>query len=143
MSPALAGGFFTAETPGKPENPLLSFSVLYASKGLPWWLSDKESTSNAGDTGDVDSILELENSSGGGHGTPLPYSCLENPMDRGAWWATVHGVTKSRTRLKQCSVHAGSVCCAGIRGKLHGEHAFACLQLPGTLLCTLDTSSWC
>ena len=33
------------------------------------------------------------------NGTPLQYSCLENPMDRGAWWATVHGVTKSRTRL--------------------------------------------
>ena len=36
---------------------------------------------------------------GGGHGTPLHYSCLENPMDGGAWWAAVHGVTKSRTRL--------------------------------------------
>ena len=38
-----------------------------------------------------------------GNGNPLQYSCLENPMDRGAWWATVHGVTKSRTRLKQFS----------------------------------------
>ena len=38
-------------------------------------------------------------SPGGGHGTLLQYSCLENPMDRGAWWATVHGVTKSQTRL--------------------------------------------
>ena len=37
---------------------------------------------------------------GEGNGTPLQYSCLENPMDRGAWWATVHGVTKSRTRLR-------------------------------------------
>ena len=36
---------------------------------------------------------------GGGHGHPLQYSCLENPMDRGAWWATIHGVTKSGTRL--------------------------------------------
>ena len=36
---------------------------------------------------------------GEGNGTPLQYSCLENPMDGGAWWATVHGVTKSRTRL--------------------------------------------
>ena len=35
-----------------------------------------------------------------GHGNPLQYSCLENPMDRGAWWATVYGVTKSQTRLK-------------------------------------------
>ena len=38
-------------------------------------------------------------SSGEGNGNPLQYSCLENPMDRGAWWATVHGVAKSRTRL--------------------------------------------
>ena len=37
--------------------------------------------------------------SGEGNGTPLQYSCLENPMDRGAWWATVHGVAKSQTRL--------------------------------------------
>ena len=36
---------------------------------------------------------------GEGNGTPLQYSCLENPMDRGAWWAAVHGVAKSRTRL--------------------------------------------
>ena len=39
---------------------------------------------------------------------PLQYSCLENPMDRGAWWAMVHRVTKSRTRLKQLSMHAGA-----------------------------------
>ena len=38
-------------------------------------------------------------SSGEGNGNPLQYSCLENPMDRGAWWATVHGVSKSWTRL--------------------------------------------
>ena len=39
-------------------------------------------------------------------GIPLQYSCLENPMDRGAWWATVHRVTTSQTRLKQLSMHA-------------------------------------
>ena len=43
---------------------------------------------------------------GGGHGNPLYYSCLENPMDRGAWQATVHRVTKSWTRLKQLSTHS-------------------------------------
>ena len=43
--------------------------------------------------------LGKEDSPGGGHGNPLQYSSLENPMDRGAWWATVHGVAKSRTRL--------------------------------------------
>ena len=40
-----------------------------------------------------------EDSPGRGHGNPLQYSCLENPMDGGAWWATVHGVAKSQTRL--------------------------------------------
>ena len=43
--------------------------------------------------------LGQEDSPGEGNGNPLQYSCLENPMDRGAWWATVHGVAKSRTRL--------------------------------------------
>ena len=43
--------------------------------------------------------LDWEHSPGEGNGNPLQYSCLENPMDRGAWWATVHGVAKSRTRL--------------------------------------------
>ena len=47
----------------------------------------------------------LGRSPGGGHGNPLWYSCLENPMDRGAWWATVHGDKKSQTRLKQHSMH--------------------------------------
>ena len=46
------------------------------------------------------SIPRLGRSPGGGNGTPLQYSCLEKPMDRGAWWAAVHGVRKSRTRLK-------------------------------------------
>ena len=54
----------------------------------------KESTFNAGDTG---SILGLGRSPGGGHGHPLHCSYLENPMDRGTWWATVHRVSKSWT----------------------------------------------
>ena len=43
---------------------------------------------------------------GEGNGNPLRYSCLENPVDRGAWWAAVHGVAQSWTRLKQPSMHA-------------------------------------
>ena len=50
---------------------------------------------NAGDAEDKGSIPGLERSSGVGNGNPLQYSCLENSMDRGAWWATVHGVTKN------------------------------------------------
>ena len=52
---------------------------------------------NAGDIRDMGSIPGLARSPGGGHGNPLYYSCLENSMDRGAWWATVHWVIKSCT----------------------------------------------
>ena len=55
---------------------------------------------------DTSSVLGLGRSPGGGNGNPLQYSCLENPMDRGAWWATVHRVTLSRTSLKQLSMAA-------------------------------------
>ena len=62
----------------------------------------KESTCNVRDTGDRGSIPGSGRSSGAGHGNPLQYSCLENPMDRGAWWATVYGAAKSHTQL---SIH--------------------------------------
>ena len=62
----------------------------------------KNLLSNAGDAGDMGSILGSERSPGGGNDNPLQYSCLGNPMDRGAWWATVHGVTKSQTQLNEC-----------------------------------------
>ena len=64
-------------------------------------LVEKYLPANAGDIKDVSSIPGSERSLGGGNGNPLQYSCLENPMDRGAWQATVHRVTKSWTRLKQ------------------------------------------
>ena len=66
----------------------------------------KNPPANAGDIRDVGSICGLGRSPGGGLGNPLQYSCLENPMDRGAWQATVHRVAKSRTRLKQLGVYA-------------------------------------
>ena len=59
------------------------------------------------DARDGSSVSELGRSPEGGNGSPLQYSCLENPMDRGAWRATVHRVTKSQARLKQISTHAG------------------------------------
>ena len=60
----------------------------------------KNLPANAGDIRDVGSIPRLGRSPGVGNGNPLQYSCLENPIDRGAWQATVHGVTKSATQLK-------------------------------------------
>ena len=59
----------------------------------------KESTCNAGDSGDAGLIPGSGRSPGGGHGNPPQHSCLENPMDRGAWRATVHGVSRVRHDL--------------------------------------------
>ena len=61
--------------------------------------ADKESSCNAGDTGDVGLIPGWGRSSGEGNGNPLQYSCLENSMDRRAWQATVYRVTNDQTRL--------------------------------------------
>ena len=55
---------------------------------------------NSGDVKDAGSIPGSERASGEGNGNTLQCSCLENPMDRGAWWATVHGVAKSQTQMK-------------------------------------------
>ena len=63
------------------------------SLGFPGGLDGKESACNAGDPG---LISGLGRSSGEGYGNPLQYSCLENPMDKGAWQGTVHGVGKSQ-----------------------------------------------
>ena len=68
------------------------FHVVLMVKKLP---------ANTGDIREVGSVPGLGKSSGGGHGNPLQYSCLENPMNRGAWWAQVHRVTESWTRLMQ------------------------------------------
>ena len=64
---------------------------------FPGGSQSKESAFSVGDPG---SVPGLGRSRGEGHGNPLQYSCLENPMDRRAWWATVPGVTKSQTRLR-------------------------------------------
>ena len=76
----------------------------------PLALVVKNPPANAGNIRDVGSIPELERSPGERHGNSLWYTCLENPVDRGAWWAVVYRVTKSQTRLKQLSMHAGAHC---------------------------------
>ena len=81
------------------------FSLPRAPLGLPQGHSSKESICNAGGAVDTGSIPGLGRSPGGGNGNPLQYSCLENPMDSGAWHATVQGVTKSWTGLKHLSMH--------------------------------------
>ena len=79
------------------------FQDRYHFQGLRRGLSGRDPPTNAGDTGDVGLIHGSGRSPGEGSDNPLQYACLENPMDRGAWWATVPGVTKSWTRL---SMHA-------------------------------------
>ena len=107
----LQGGSSSASTPlrnwaglifgaGHP----LHWRAFTSTPGLPWGLSSKESARNAGDTGDKGSIPGSGRSAAGGYGNAFRYSCLENPMGRGAWRATVHGVAKSRTRLKRLSM---------------------------------------
>ena len=81
-----------------------SFSLgVPVCSGLSQWLSSKESACNAGIPGDRGLIPASGRSPGGGNGNPLQCSWLENPMDREAWWATVHGVAKSWIRARKCA----------------------------------------
>ena len=79
-------------------NFLLSAGIMHwlPLQSFPGGSDGKESACNAGDPG---LIPRWRRSPGEGNGSPLQYSRLENPMNGGAWWATVHGITKNRTRL--------------------------------------------
>jgi len=80
-----------------------SFFAMMSYVGLPPWLSGKGSSCNAGATGDVGLIPGTRKYPGGGHGNPRQDTCLESPMDKEAWQATVHRVAQSSTELKQLS----------------------------------------
>ena len=73
---------------------------ILTTKGFPDGASVRKPPANAGDVRDMRSISGLGRCPGGKHGNPLQYSCLENPMDRGAWRDTVHGISKNQTRRK-------------------------------------------
>ena len=77
-----------------PSSPL--DSDIFNSLGFPGGSVVKDPPANAGDIRDAGSIPGSGRSPGGRNGNPLQYSCLKNPKDGGAWWATVHGVTKSQ-----------------------------------------------
>ena len=90
---------------------LSNYQVSYIHIHTYIWVSQvaivvKNPPAKAGDTRDPSTIPWSGRSPGGGHGYPLQYSCLENPIDRGAWQATVNGVTQSRTQLKTRSTQA-------------------------------------
>ena len=100
-----------------------SCEELLITFGVPWWLSSEESTCNAGDVG---LIPGSRRSPEGGHGNPLQYSCWENPMDRGARWAAVHGVTESDTT----------------QATEHTQHTWSPLLLQSVLVRCSVTGSW-
>ena len=96
----------------------------------------KNLPASAGDT-DTGSIHGREDSPGGRHGNPLLYSCLENPMDRGVGQATIHRAAKSRTRLKQFSMHKNYKnlgLSPGLKTSPGGGHGnppqYSCLENP-------------
>ena len=91
-SPALQADTLPSEPPRKPQ----FYAYLLNCTGIPMWVSGVESTCHAGDLG---SISGWGRSPGGGNDNPLQYSCLGNPMDGGAWWATVQRVAESQTWL--------------------------------------------
>ena len=116
VSPALAGGFLTTGPPGKSCFSVYVTELSGQSHGCKGalkstrpslsiqFMSLHEVKASACNAGDLGSIPGLGRSPGEGNGNPLQYSCLENPMDGGAWWATVHGVAKSWTRLSESLV---------------------------------------
>ena len=69
----------------------------------------KNTLANAGEIRDTGSIPGLERFPGRGHGNPLQYSCLENCVDIGSWWATAHEVTKSRTQRNLACMHTSEI----------------------------------
>ena len=99
--------------------------------GFPRW-----HTGPPANTGDAGSIPGLGRSPGGGHGNPLQCSSLENPMDRAAWWAPVHGVAKSRPATAERLSAPAHLFCAGS----HVESC--CIQLSGLAYFWRATASW-
>ena len=72
--------------------------------------TSKNSPANTGDLRDMGLIPRLGRSPAGEHSNPLQYSCLENPREKGAWWATVHGIENSQTLLQRLSMQAYTQC---------------------------------
>ena len=81
--------------------------MLHAFRGFPGGSVVKNSQANSGNAGLIPGSGRFH---GEGNGNPLQYSCLFNPMDRGTWWATVHGVAKNWTLLSDLNFHLSLIC---------------------------------
>ena len=111
------------------------------------WFSSKEFTCKAADTGETGSIPVLGRSPGEGNGSLPQYSCWENPMDRGAWWAIVHRVTESQTGLKWLSMleHLYLSVCLSVYLSIYLLLLMACrmlVPLPGVEPGPLAVKVW-
>ena len=113
-------------------NPIILFGLWSNTQKFLVVLVVKNLPANAGDIRDTDSAPGSGRSPGGGHGSPLQYSCLENPMERGAWWATVHVVAKSWIQLKLLSTQA---CTHKIYHLNHFQKYSSVVLSTSTLLC--------
>ena len=111
-------------------------------KGPTWQCKRHRDMGSILDIRDVGLILGSGRSPGGGHGNPLQYSCLQNPMDRGTWQATFHSVTKSRTWLKQFSMDTHNRWEANGLRRLNDTHAY-CLSFdpPRSRPCNKSSSA--
>ena len=106
LMPVYAVEFRTAPDEQEPLQRCSIDAAVYISlSALPGFLGGSDSQESACSAGDSDSISGSERSPGEGNDYLLQYSCLENSMDRGTWWATVHGVTKSQTRLSDSNYY--------------------------------------
>ena len=106
---------FQSQRRAMPKNVQTTIQLPSFHIGLPWCLSGKESACTAGDVG---SIPGSQRSPGGGHGNPLQYSWLENPLDRGAWRDAVHRVAQSRTQLKRLNSRSSKVMVIVLQARL-------------------------
>ena len=109
---------------------------LYGKWGLPWWISGKESACNEGVAKDIGTIPGSGRFPWGEHGHPLRYSCLENPIDRGAWRAIVHRVAKSRTWLTDFTLygkHLYYICSIYIKWKWKSLSCTQLFAIPWTI----------
>ena len=129
-------------------SPFQGFSGGPVVKNLP---------ANAGAAADADSILGLGRFPWRRNQQPIPFSCLENPTDRGAWWATVHGVTKCLTQLNGLSMHASQAEVDSVGSFQHPPPHFpnkrqynwgmklsfgwVCFILPAQTMCDLECST--